>query len=486
MILGAEYLIYNIVVSIIYAASPILLYNSFCWISGSCILVYFVAVTVCDLLNCDKELKAFELMTRSDSFYSAEKLSSSDDHGEFARSKLTAGTATGAYRVRKTPIISGYFKKTAHSGNEGIKPVYALGIVPSIALTLACIVAIIAENALYGVHTFVMTTILCIPISCLSLSAISGYIDARKYKKMGAAFIGDQGFSEYSAISTLVFDDTEAMEITSYKEINPSKNVGDVSEKLITAYNVFKLLRGPLGEVVPDKYLSADGHELIINSISDNGINIYFDSSTNILIGDKQYMISHNLKVKTDVNLTTATKGSDKYVIYMAFDGKPQLGFVLTIRTKPDFAKIVSILADSGITMAVESYEPEVNDLYFEQNKTSDYSVLSVHKPLRYQKKTDSAVCDGSLIAKDALALSKAISSSKNQPARKQRVKHTNILSFAIGAAFAAVMALIMCIDSSSGFILALQEHPYFALAITVILSAVPATINAVKEHLRK
>lgn len=487
LLFAAEYLIYNVVASVIYAIDPILLYNSFCWISGSCVLAYFAAVTLCDLLDCDKQYKTFELMTGSPKFYTAEKLSPSDESNETSRVKgQHVGTSSETFRVRKTSMIGGYFKKISESGIKTVKPVYALGIVPSIALALSCCVAIVCENAVYGVHTFIITSILCIPVSCLSLGTINGYINAKHHRKDNAAFIGSDNEIEYAKASMLVFDDTESVEITSYKEINPGKNSGDIQKKLLTAYNVFNTLGGPLGEIVPDRYVSLEGHELVINSIADNGINIYFDSTTNILIGDKQYMLMHGLKVKTDVNLTTATKGSDRYVIYMAFDGKPQLGFVLTQKIKSDFAKIASILADSRIAMTVESYEPEVNELYFEQNKSSDYSVINIHKPPRYQRKTSDAVCDGTLIAQNALSLSKAISKCTNEPARKKNINRANLISFMIGGVCAALMAVIMCIDNSKGVLGILNSHPYIAFSIAIIVGTIPAIINAIKEYTRK
>ena len=487
LLLSAEYLVYNVVVAIVYAIDPILLYNSYSWISGSCILAYFVITTLCDLVNCDKEFKTFEMLSRSDAIYTVEKLSPSDEVGDQSRLKKgQSNAAPGTYRVRKTSMIGGYFKKISESALRAVSPVYALGVVPSIALALGCFVAVSSGNVVHGVHTFIMSTVLCLPLSSLALSSVNGYINAKKYKACGAAFIGQDSQAEYASVSMLVFDDTEAVEITSYKEINSGKYVGDAQQNISVAYNVFKTLNGPFGEIVPGKYMSENGHELIINTISDNGINVYFDSSTNILIGDKQYMLAHNIKVKTDVSLTTATKGADRYVIYMAFDGKPQLGFVLTQKVKTDFSKIISILADSGIAMAIESYEPEVNDLYFEQNKTSDYSVITVHKPTRYQKKTHDAVCDGTLIAKDTLSLASAISKCKSEPARKQRIRHANLISFIIGGALSSFIALIMCFNIPIGIFDSLREHPYIAFLVSIVLSAIPAVINTVKEHLRK
>ncbi|MBE6584194.1 MAG: hypothetical protein E7649_04310 [Ruminococcaceae bacterium] len=481
LIVGGEYLVYNLLSVIIYLSQPALLMHSFAWISGSCVLAYFAVIAVYDLINCEQEYKSFELMVENDSVYTAEKIVGGT-HNDLSKDE----SVQNAYRVKKVSMIGGYFKKTSDKGRDSLNPIYILGVLPSIALALSCCSAILSENAVYGIHTFMMISMICIPLCCICLGTVVEYISSIRYRKNNAAFIGHGNEHEYASTSLLVFDDTEAVEITSYKEINPGKNAGNVQEKLIIAYNVLKTLGGPLGTVVPDKRITADGHDLVINSIADNGINVYFDSSTNILIGDRQYMLSYNLKVKTDVNLTTATKGADRSVIYMAFDGKPQLGFVLTSRIKSDFASITSILNACRIAISVESYEPEINDTYFDQNKPSEYSLINVHKPAKHQAKAIDVSCDSTLIARDALSLSKAVSECRNEPARKKRVKKSNILSFVVGATLSVCIAIIMSIDTPIKLLDFLREHPSFALYASVILSAIPSVINAIKEYLRK
>ncbi len=482
LIIGAEYLLYNVVISAIYIINPVLLHSSFSWISGSCVLAYFAVVILCDLITCHKEYKTFELIADSEELYCAQKIYPSMEDDSI--NALVSASSSNAYRVKRTFAIKGYFKKTSGATVKALSPIYVLGIVPFISLALSCGAAIISESAVRGIHTFMIASVLCIPFSCLCLESVNGFIGALKRIKNNAAFIGTDSELEYSAVSLLVFEDTEAIEITSYKEINSAKGVDGIQSKLTMAYNVFNTLGGPLGEVVPDKYASAEGHELIINSISDNGIDVYFDSSTNILIGDRQYMQAHNLKVKTDVNLTTATKGAT--VIYMAFDGKPQLGFVLTGRILPDFSKLLPLLSSNRIAVSVESYEPEVNDLYFEQNKSSDFSMLSVHKPIRFLARNKDVACDTNLVAKDALSISYAITECKNEPRRKKSIKKSNLISFIIGMALAAAIAATLCIDAYYDFLSILGQHPFITVSIASVLSAIPAIINAAKEYFRK
>ena len=484
VISSAEYAVYNVVSSAIYLTDSALMQTSFCWISGSVVLAYFTVIALCDLINCHKEYKTFELMTQGESFYTAEKLYQPQSEDSL-RSDGYSNIVPGAYKVKKTSMVGGYFKKTCSSSVESTSPIYMLGIVPIISLVLACGTAIISENAAYGIHTFIMVSLLCMPLPCLGLGAVSEFLNSQHHQKHNAAFIGRESKDEYAVTSMLVFDDTEAVEVVSFKEINHGKSTDDAHEKLTLAYNILKTLHGPLGEALVNKCISNDGHELIINSISDNGINVYFDSSTNVLIGNKQYMLSHNLKVKTDINLTTATKGPDRAVIYMAFDGKPQVGFVLTGRIKPDFSQTTSILNACRVAISVESYEPWVNDMFFERNKTAEHYILGVHKPSKYQAKAnDETICGGTLIAKDTLSLSRAISECKKEPMRKKSIKHANLISILMGITASAAIALIMCIDTPIKALDFMRTHPVFLLYTAVILCAIPAIINSVKEYL--
>jgi hypothetical protein len=170
----------------------------------------------------------------------------------------------------------------------------------------------------------------------------------------------------------------------------------------------------------------------------------------------------------------------------MAFDGKPELGFVITGKIKRDFIDITSLLNACGVAVSVESYEPEINDAYFEQNKVSDGSLLGVHKPSHYHEKIENAACDGSVIALDALSLSRAISECKGAKARKRRIIASNVVSLTIGALLSVAIALVISLKGGTGVLEAIAKHPSIALYTSVILSAVPAIINAVKEYIRK
>ena len=139
-----------------------------------------------------------------------------------------------------------------------------------------------------------------------------------------------------------------------------------------------------------------------------------------------------------------------------------------------------------SIAVSVESYEPEVNDTYFEQNKISDGSLLGVHKPSHYHEKIENAACDGSVIALDAVSLARAISECRGSKTRKKRIIGANIISLIIGILLSVAIAFVIGLDSSAGLLATLSAHPSIALYISVILCSVPAIINAVKEYIRK
>ena len=128
----------------------------------------------------------------------------------------------------------------------------------------------------------------------------------------------------------------------------------------------------------------------------------------------------------------------------------------------------------------------ERNDMYFEQNKTSDFSMLSVHKPARFTARLQENACDTSIIATDALSLSTAITECRNEPRRKKRIKKANLASFVIGIALSLVIAATLCIDAYTDFLSIFGQHPFILMSIAHVLSAIPAIINATKEYFRK
>ncbi len=439
---------------------------------GFCVSIYAVLSLVSDLLRCIKEHKAFNVIASAETLYTAEKqgVINNDSKQEF--------------RIRQTKLISGYFRKTFENENLVIKTMYLIGVAPIISIIVGITAFSVTQSLMLGLSLTMMTLLFSIPISCLFSSPLIHFVLSNcMIDSNNTAFIGNLGPAKMSKVTSLIFRDSDSLEITGYTEIHPSGRT-DTSESLKIAYEIFAALGGPLAmigakSVNPDNAVS---HEIVINQISDNGIDIYFDSSINILLGDKQYMQAHNIKVKTDTNLSTATKGSDRSVIFMAFDGIPKLGFIINSRIKPKFLKMSDSLHKSSIKVRVQTYEPQINDLYYEQNKGRSISNINVIKPDRYEPVECLDMCDGCVISSaDPTSLADTISSSYEISRRIKANNRINIATIVVGLLLSCSLTLFVAQGSFElGFLAAIRSHLTSVVNALMLASLIPAVVEVI------
>ena len=199
----------------------------------------------------------------------------------------------------------------------------------------------------------------------------------------------------------------------------------------------------------------------------------------NVLIGDRHYMLAHNIKVKTDTNLSTAVKGVDKTVIYLAFDGVPQIGFIVTSKVKLSFLETVEILEKNNIKVIVNSYEPEINDYYFESNKLDN--VLSVHKPTTYERSEPSNIADSGIIAQTPQDLCKTLIHGKKILEDRRNVKLTRAIQTVAGLVVAGLIIIVSALSGESKFVDLIQTNSMLLFYICAILGLTPNVIHIIK-----
>ncbi len=483
----AMYGLFDIICLILYFVDSGAYDTSDLMLFGFAISMYILLTLAADLISCTKEASAFDIVTSSDALYAVEKQQSlqygnrseteeisEDSHTE----EHTYKKSENAYQIRKTTLISGYFKKTTRDKSGSVNLIYILGVVPVSALIVGCICAITGDNIIRGVSAMMMTFLLCIPFSYVFLSTASEYIMAWHLKKRHhAAFIDYEAVNMYARTESLTFKDTDAVEVVAYTEIHPSKST-DSKNHLSIAYDVLKALGGPLGRSVPSANEACE-NPILINSIASNGINLIYNSSVNILIGDRSYMNAYQIKVKTDSSLTAAVKGAERSVLYMAFDGAPKLGFIVNSKIRAEFAKTVALLDENNIRVLVESYEPQINTSYFEQNFQQKLGVETVYKPSSFASAECLDICDGGIVcSSNAQDAARAMTLCKPIIEKRRQTGHLHMALVAGEALFAVLFAILMNVASSFAPLEWMQEHISFLFHVLMFLGMVPSIIS--------
>ena len=458
------YCIYSFVTVIMYAITYPAVNVSEFMMFGPCVAIYAILSVISDIIDCIKETNTFDILASSESLFTLEKQAPSASISTEDKKRTKHGShSADTYAIRKASLVSGYFKKTANKDTNITNLIYMLGVVPVISLVIGCACSLVSGSIMLGASSMMLTCLLCIPFSFVFLSSITESIIAKRLNEKKTAFIGKESVNQYAQADTLIFQDKDAIEITSHTEIQPNKGV-DIKKSLSIAHEVFTALNGPLSSVssteksVQNKERSKQ--DLVINDISDNGIDIYFNSSMNILMGDKHYMLAHNIKVKTDTNLNAATKGMDCSVIYMAFDGIPKLGFIINSKIKPDFTRITERLDKDSIKVLVETYEPQINDLYFEQNRSQNSAIIGVFKPPEFESSECKQICDGGIIsANDSFSVAEAVLLSRKIIDQRKCNKRHHVILSAIGVLFACILTVILNMSESIYIFGTLKAH---------------------------
>ena len=297
--------------------------------------------------------------------------------------------------------------------------------------------------------------------------------------------MGDASSIEYSCIDTLIFDDESAIEIVDKIEIRPEADNDIASAMKITA-RAFKALGGPISKVVSSKILTDDekNAEISVISLRDNGIELYMDSSIYMLIGDAAFMSTFGIRVSADRDVYISSEGSKhSNIIYIAIDGVPRLGYIINSKISDAFASLVLELDKHGIKSGISSYDPTVNDYYFEQNKIQGASTIVAYKPEHFYNKQEDYNADGGIFSNgDAKNIIHPLIEIGLLNRSKKINKLINYLASALGCIASVIFVLLAVINS------ALVNLSFVTFIVILLVQAASATLVALNsfEYKRK
>ncbi len=463
-ILLIEYLISNLAINIIsLSVFEISVYASF----GGYVLLMISFTVWGEWLDCCRESNVFDFISKEDVKYVAEKRANS--------CKSTSYKADGSpkrYIIKRSDFIIGYHRKTIESKREKIYIFVLIGILPISSAIFATLNVLTNKNFILGINIITYILFLAAPISSTIYLSILRFWEYKKLlKEFNVVGIGSFAYDEMAKAETIVIEDVDAVNIIGFKEIDPNNTLDKSSKWADIARDVFIALGGPMSKLIKSgvKDQAEMRHDIAINSISDNGIDLHFDSSINVLIGDRQYMRSQNIKVKTDVNLTGAVKGSENSVVYMAFDRIPRIGFIINSSISNSFMQIIEILQRSSINLEVKSYEPQINEYFFEL-KNIHYPV-SVEKPMSVEISDQISISNSKIVSSDPLGLCKAIEYSKQASNDYTYYKKRKTIQAWVGCLIACLLALVRCLPLQSAVFDNLWTYvPIFLYFVSVLM----------------
>lgn len=444
--------------------------------SGAIVILYVICALISDILQCEAEACTFDVVSSDGVLYSAERFNktNTEKNEKNGRRNLTSSDnllGNNIYRVRRADIANGYFHRMSKKSVKCMRVMYFMGIVPIAALIIGCITLVTNGNSYAALSSVVTVIFMGLPVSFSLVSTIPYYYSVKKMKKYGSAIVSESSFYEYSELDTLMFDDRDAVDITESVEIRPENNV-DVSEAITLAERAFRSLGDPIAKLFSGS-TDTSCADINIISVRDNGIEFYMDSHLHVVIGDRNFMAIHGMKVVSDSAVTASSQDQrSKCVIYVAFDGVPQLGYIVSSRIREEFTNTVRMLAGHGIKTAVTTYSPYINDYYFEANKPVGVASAIVYKPCVFEdNKNESGFVDGGVYSLgDPSKIADAVIESRSYIKAKAQNKSFSTLMAVLGTVLGIVSVILLMIPSSENI-----KMGIFSSALILVFNIISA-----------
>jgi hypothetical protein len=298
-----------------------------------------------------------------------------------------------------------------------------------------------------------------LPTATLLSYAYPAWIAARKLAKEGSAILGQSAVDEYAGEKTLLFDDTEMFRSKSSTEIT-IKGSGDTKKYIRYAKRLFRTLGGTLRGVSTSDLSEETWEERVeILKIHEQGVEARIDGKVDILAGTSAFMVSQGIRVPGESAELLVRRNVESCILYLAFDGKLRLGYEIDYRISGRFEQMVTELAQSGTSVAVESCDPNLHEDFLTRSRRVGSIPISVVKPVRFERQTDSLLCDSGIVAtRSARDAARATFMCDRLMENDARLARIHLVASVLGAVVALALSLFGLVRMTAGFIAALLQ----------------------------
>ena len=442
--------------------------------------VFFIFALVVQLINCVREQRTFNLISASEELYTAETLVSQrgdkSDANNLRSHEIRKQVKGNAVVVKKTRYISEYFKRCSESSYGIGNVMLVLGVVPLAAMILACIIIAMGRTAADVAATVVFAFYMCLSASFVLIMPVTLFAASQSLAEKKCAIIGTGAVSEYAQTHSVIFPDTSAFKTDNNIEVVPLGNI-DMNASLKTANRLFVSLGGTMSTIVGEnsfnKDLSVSEADINIAAVHDNGIELYMDNETHILLGTDKFVYERRHQLGFDAcDLIPSAASAGRDVVYLAINGVVCLGYVVSFGVKTEFTDKVKILAQHNIKSYVSTYEPHIKAKRYNNCKIGVYRPYDHESPAKPSSRYGGIVASGDAqnITYPLIMTSEILKSvRKSSKMSVWFILAGIVISFAITLVGYLAPALEL-----------LRYRDIFTVIIQMI-SAIPLTVSAIK-----
>lgn len=359
---------------------------------------------ICDALRIADEIRTFRMV-------SSPELKTVLEEVEPRKKKLRQGDRTvkiindeageALYRVRRAHEVVGFFRRVndLSAASGAFTRMIVFSLICAVAGGLAT--SLIFSNPLHGVLVFAATLVFSAPASAIFLFFDPLRRANRHLISRRSALVGEGSVNEYSGSKTIIFNDTDTFRAKRQTQVDlPDGDEFRRDIRLTEA--LFRKIGGTLATVDQPIWMEEDPNMTIsLVRLTETGVEAMIDNKFRILAGDSTFLLHSGVEIPRETTDRAVSRSRGVSALYVAINGTLKLTYEIAYTMNQSFREIIALLVRTNTTLAVQSYDPNLNNSFLHIGFADGDEVVRMIKPAQFEVPTTSEITDTGAVTLD-------------------------------------------------------------------------------------
>ncbi len=365
-------------------------------------ILSLLVLSFCDIVRIADEIRTFRVISEQGDKCILEE-------SEPRKKKVRQGSRTvkilndeageHLYRVRQTHEIVGFFRRVNDLSAASTPFTRFTVALLSCAAVAGVASSLIFDSPLKGILVAASTLMFSVPVSATwlffdPLRRANKHLVSRR-----SVLVGEGSVNEYSTHKTIIFNDTETFRAKCQSIILQEKDDARRDERL--AGMLFQKLGGTLSTTESVKLADGKEEDVKLIRLTETGVEALVENRYRLLAGDALFMTHSGVEIPKESGNRISGRSRGVSVLYVAVNGSLRLTYEIAYTMSNSFRDIIALLAQADTTLAVQSYDPNLNDAFLHVGFADGDEVVRVIKPAQFERPIPAEVTDTGAVTLD-------------------------------------------------------------------------------------
>ncbi|MBE6589693.1 MAG: hypothetical protein E7643_05885 [Ruminococcaceae bacterium] len=404
-----------------------------------------LVLALCDVLRLVQEMRALHILGTNE-----EKTVLEPAHPR--KKKLRRGNkmikiinddeGKSFYRIQRAEEITGFFRRFNTTQTAHLPFQYLICLSIGFSIIVAFIGAVNTPSLTYAFSSFVTALFISAPATAMFSFFYPLYRANKVLAGCKCVLLGNESVNEYATQKTIIFDDTDLYSAEKRAEVTVEDS-DTLRADMKLAGALFRSLGGTLEGLGKTVGVVGEDPSISFERISDRGVEALADRRVRIVAGSADYLKKAGIRVPREDPDRVLRRTPNTGVIYIAIDGVLKFTYEIEYTEKLSFLALAKDLSTIDTSVAIESYDPSLNERFMQTSRPSERTPIRVIKPGRYEGDSLLKECDtGAVAVGDKHCIVYPLHAAHCVRECKRFGMHLQWFSFALGIILSAIFAL--------------------------------------------